>query len=279
MKIYQLKTALILLLLVLGVTLNAQDKDAKDKLAELKGKVEKVTIKVDGRDVVFEGKEAERIAKLAKATGESKTFVFTTDDKGTHSGTVKLVEGVDLADKEFDVKVVPGAKKRVKIFKSGGDTKFDVIASDEIDLKTDGDQKKVKVEIKDGKKNITVTTVKDGKEETKTYEGEEAEKFLKEEGGNGKVKVFVKKIGEDDELEGDNVFYFNDNSNGGGCGCCCKSSCNRGGKKEVRIMHGGKGNMMWRMKSDDSDEKEVHVIVEKKKDLKESKETKKEEKK
>lgn len=44
-------------------------------------------------------------------------------------------------------------------------------------------------------------------------------------------------------------------------------------------MHGGKGNMMWRMKSDDSDEKEVHVIVEKKKDLKESKETKKEEKK
>lgn len=269
MKINQLKTAIIMLLLVLGITINAQDKEAKDKLADLKGKVEKVTIKVDGKDVVFEGKEAERIAKLAKATGEAKTFVFTSEDGKEHSGAVKVVEGVRLADKDFDVKIVPGAKKRVKIFKSGGDEKFDVMETDGFDWKADGNQKKVKVEVKDGKKNITVTTNKDGKEETKTYEGEEAEKFLKEQEGDGKVKVIMKKIGDEDvediDIDADHMIMFNKRIDGGGCNCCC---------------NGGKGNMMWKMMDDDSDEKEVRVIVEKKADKKkEVKEVKKEEKK
>ena len=256
-KINQLKTALIMLFLVLGVTLYAQDKEAKEKLADLKGKVEKVTIKVDGKDVVFEGKDAERIAKIVKATGESKAFVFSTDE--------------DEA---------PGMKKRVKIYTSGGDSKFDVVTSDDFDWKADGDQKKVKVEIKDGKKNITVTTNKDGKEETKTYEGEEAEKFLKDQGEDGKVKVFMKKIGEDDCEGEDHIIMLNKKIGGGECGCCCKGG---GGMSHMKMMRGGKGNMMWKMMDDDSDENEVHVIVEKKtdmkKELKETKETKKEEKK
>ena len=261
-KINQLKTALIMLFLVLGVTLYAQDKEAKEKLADLKGKVEKVTIKVDGKDVVFEGKDAERIAKIAKATGESKTFVFSSDENEA-----------------------PGMKKRIKVFTSGSDSKCNVVTSDDFDWKADGDQKKVKVEIKDGKKNITVTTNKDGKVETKTYEGEEAEKFLKDQGEDGKVKVFMKKLGDDDcedtECEDeDHVVMFNKQIGGGECGCCCKGG---GGMSHMKMMRGGKGNMMWKMMDDDSDENEVHVIVEKKtdmkKELKETKETKKEEKK
>lgn len=260
-KINQLKAALIMLFLVLGVTLYAQDKEAKEKLADLKGKVEKVTIKVDGKDVVFEGKDAERIAKIAKATGESKAFVFSTDEDNA-----------------------PGMKKRIKVFTSGSDSKFDVVTSDDFNWKADGDQKKVKVEIKDGKKSITVTTNKDGKEETKTYEGEEAEKFLKEQGEDGKVKVILKKLGDDDcedvECEdGDHVIMFNKKISGGECGCCCKGGS---GMSHMKMISGGKGNMMWKM-MDDDDEKEVQVIVEKKmdkkKELKETKETKKEEKK
>lgn len=262
MKINQFKTALIMLFLILGITLNAQDKVAKDKLDALKGKIEKVTVKVDGKDVVFEGKDAERIAKLARVTGETKAFVFSTDDD--------------------DAK---GMKKRVKVIAHGGDEKFDIVTSDDFNWKADGDQKKVKVEIKDGKKSITVTTNKDGKEETKTYEGEEAEKFLKDQGEDGKVKVFMKKLGddecEDNECEDeDHVVMFNKKIGGGECGCCCKGG---GGMSHMKMMHGGKGNMMWKMMDDDSDEKEVHVIVEKKadkkKELKETKETKKEEKK
>jgi hypothetical protein len=262
-KINQLKTALIMLFLVLGITLNAQDKEAKDKLADLKGNVEKVTIKVDGKDVVFEGKEAERIASLAKATGEAK-----------------LVQGFKL-----DESALSSAKKHVRIFKNGGDKQFTVISSDDLDMKAGENEKKVKVEIKDGKKNITVTTKKDGKEETKTYEGEEAEKFLSTEGGDGRVKVIMKKVGDDEcESEDDeNVIVFNKKIDSGGCNCCCKSSCKSGGMNHIKMMHGGKGKMMWKMMDDDSDEKEVHVIVEKKvdkkKELKETKETKKEEKK
>lgn len=263
-KIFQLKTALIVLFLILGITLNAQDKEAKDKLADLKGKVEKVTIKVDGKDVVFEGKEAERIAALAKATGEAK-----------------LVHGFKL-----DESAMSGAKKHVRIFKNGGDKQFTVISSDDLDMKAGENEKKVKVEIVDGKKNITITTNKDGKEETKTYEGEEAEKFLKEDGGDGNVKVIVKKLGDDDECDSegtDHMIFFDEKTYGGGCSCCCKNSCNSKGKSHMKMMHGGKGKMMWKMMDDDSDGKEVHVIVEKKvdkkKELKETKETKKEEKK
>ncbi len=257
-KINQLKASLVILFLVLGITLNAQE--AKDKLADLKGKVEKVTIKVDGKDVVFEGKEAERIATLAKVTGEAK-----------------LVQGFKL-----DESAMSGAKKHVKIFKGGGDKQFTVISSDDLDMKAGENEKKVKVEIVDGKKNITITTNKDGKEETKTYEGEEAEKFLREEGGDGNVKVIVKKLGDDDkgDSEGaDHMIFFNEKADNGGCNCCCKNSCNSEGKSHMKMMHGAKGKMM----DDDSDEKEVHVIVEKKvdkkKELKETKETKKEEKK
>ncbi|MFA7421812.1 MAG: hypothetical protein WCZ90_19165 [Melioribacteraceae bacterium] len=257
----QFITSLIMLFLALGISLNAQDKEAKDKLADLKGKVEKVTIKVDGKDVVFEGKEAEQIAKLARVTGKTHAFAFSTDDD------------------------TPGTKKRIKIFTNDGDEHFNVMTSDKLDWEGDGDQKKVKVEIKDGKKNITVTTKKDGKEETKTYEGEEAEKFLSTEGGDGTVKVIMKKVG-DDECESEdaeNVIVFNKKIDGGGCNCCCKSSCKSGEMNHIKMMHGGKGKMMWRMMDDDSDEKEVHVIVEKKvdkkKELKETKETKKEEKK
>lgn len=258
-KINQLKTFLILLFFVLGISLNAQDKEVKNKIADLNGKVEKVTIKVDGKDVVFEGKEAERIAAMAKATSGKKIVQgFKIDEADlAHSGKLKEVEGFKLEE-------------------------FDWTAKE--------DQKKVKVEIKNGKKSVTVTTNKDGKEETKTYEGDEAEKFLSKDAGDGGVKVIMKKIGGDDECENeDHMVFFEKEIDKDGCTCCCKNSFKNasknhmkmmhGGKGNVKIMKGGKGSMMWKMKNDESDEKEVRVIIEKKKDLKETKETKKEEKK
>jgi len=272
MKQNLLKTAAIILLVILGISLNAQDKNVKDKLAELNGKVEKVTIKVDGKDVVFEGKEAERIVKLAKATGEANTFIFKSADGKTFSTSAKAVEGINLDEKEFDVKVLPGAKKRVKVFKGEGSGNVQVITGDDLDWKTDGGKKKVEVKIKDGKKSVTVTTNKDGKEETKTYEGDEAEKFINEEGGDGSVKVIMKKV-DGDEFEDDNIMVF---STSNYANCCCKSKCNTSGKKHISIKRGGKGNMMWKMNKCDLDEKEVHVIIEKKKDVKETKENKKE---
>ncbi|KAF0150555.1 MAG: hypothetical protein FD143_2558 [Ignavibacteria bacterium] len=248
MKINCLKTTVIMLLVVLGVALNAQEKETKDKLANLKGKIEKVTIKVDGKDVVFEGKEAEQIAKIAKAAGVIKALAVTTDEE--------------------DV-TVSGKKKKIKIYTSGGASCCVANTCEDIDLKKDGVQKKVKVEIKDGKKNVTVTTSKDGKEETKTYVGEEADKFIAEEGGDGKVKVIMKKVCGDETTDKDHLICVDKNIKDS----CCKNYCKHCGKEQAKIKQCGKGNIKWKMKCSDSNDKEVHIIIDKKKDTKESKET------
>lgn len=250
MKISQLKTAIIMLLVVLGIALNAQEKETKDKLDNLKGKVEKVTIKVDGKEVVFEGKEAERIAKAAKAANGSKAFVFTMDEN-------------DLLS--------PCKKKRVKIFKSDGDSCSGVCSSDETELKPDRKNKEVKVKIIDGAKSVTVTTKKDGREETKTYTGEEAEKFIEENGADGKVKVMVKKLGDEESACKDHLIHFNKRIGDNCCKCCCISSCCKSSEKQIKCSSGDKGNIKWKVKCDDSNEKEVHIILEKKKDVKNSK--------
>ena len=54
----------IILLALFSIAISAQDKEKPNsKMDQLKGKIEKITVKVDGKDVVFEGKEAEKLAK------------------------------------------------------------------------------------------------------------------------------------------------------------------------------------------------------------------------
>jgi len=63
-------------------------------------------------------------------------------------------------------------------------------------------EKKVEVEVEDGVKKVTVTTTKDGKEEVKTYEGDEAEKYFKKKNKKKShgYKIF-KSNGNDDLIE------------------------------------------------------------------------------
>lgn len=180
------------LLGIFSLTLFAQDKkdDLDKKLDQLKGKVEKLTVKVDGKDVVFEGKEAEELVKKLKTFGKLPNMVWLSDEEGKFEG------------------------KDGKVFMYRFNKK-----DGEIDDDTKGEEnKKIEVKIENGNKKITVTTIKDGKEETKTYEGEEAEKFLKENEKGGKVKIMI----DDDSKLGNHMIFFNkkldDNNN---C-CCCK---------------------------------------------------------
>ena len=76
-----------------------------------------------------------------------------------------------------------------------------------------GIEKDVKIEIKDGVKKITETTTENGEKSVKVYEGEEAEKYLKENNENEKhirikhkmkdgskhKKVIIKEIIEEEE--------------------------------------------------------------------------------
>ncbi|NMB81104.1 MAG: hypothetical protein GYA14_04745 [Ignavibacteria bacterium] len=197
--------AFFFLLGIFSLTLFAQDKkdDLDKKLDQLKGKVEKLTVKVDGKDVVFEGKEAESLAKKLRTFGKMPNMVWLSDE-----------------DSEFEGK--DGNVMMYRFNKLGKEFKVGAVGEE---------NKKVEVKIDDGKKKVTVTTTKDGKEETKTYEGEEAEKFLKENEKVGKFNIMVN----DEDGMGDRMIFFNkklDDDNG--C-CCCK------GRMSMKHLSPGKG--------------------------------------
>ncbi len=165
---------------LINIVLFAQDKKSEldSKLDQLKGSVEKITVKVDGKEVVFEGDDAERLSKGLKFFSKKPHMTWTSVDEDFESGDGKVM-----------------------MYKFHGDDK-------------DADSKEVEVKIEDGKKIVKVTTTKDGKEETKVYEGEEAEKFLKENEKGDKFKIHINS-GESED--GDVVFF----SNKGGGDCCC----------------------------------------------------------
>lgn len=165
----------IILLGLFSLTLFAQEKEeGKSKLDQLKGKVEKITVKVDGKDVVFEGEDAQKMAdkmKSEKRIRVSSSGDFEHFEEG--DGKVMMFRSKAKAG-DFDVKV--------------------------------GDMtKKVNVEDKDGKKVVTITTMRDGKEETKTYEGDEAEKFLNERKG---MKHITVTMNDDEDMSKDHMACF-----------------------------------------------------------------------
>ena len=206
----------IVIILTLGLfsmAIFAQEKDeTKSKLDNVKGKIEKLTIKADGKDVVFEGKDAEKLVGMLKGNTHKEIMI-----KGMDGKTMKMGGG------------------NVVMFRS---------KDNNADEKDGENKKNVKVEVNDNGKKITVTTMKDGKEETKVYEGEAAEKFLKEENG---MKHFNIKIDSDENMPKDHVMFYKQ-MDGNSCGCCCGS-----GKKMMMRKHSsGKG-----MK---------HIIIEEKED-------------
>jgi hypothetical protein len=213
--------AVIFLFGIFSLTVLAQDKkDQLDsKLDQLKGKVEKLTVKVDGKDVVFEGKDAEDLAKKLRTFGKMPKMHWLSEEDGE-------LEGED---------------GNVMIYKfRKNDDDFDWTAKGE-------DNKKIEVKIEDGKKKVSVTTFKDGKEETKTYEGEEAEKFLKENQKAGKFKIMV----DGDSGMKDHMMLFerklDDDQNC--CGCCR-------GKMKMKHFSPGKKIIIERVEKDLKDVKE-----------------------
>lgn len=232
-----IKLAAFVLFLVLGFSLYAQEKNEfKDKLKSLDGKIEKVTIKVDGKDVVFEGKDAEKLVEIVKP-GDHKKMVWVSSGPGS--------------------KLMHMGGNKMKVFSMTDEDDFEFGDGN-------GDQKKVKVEIEDGKKKVTVTTMKEGKEETKTYEGEEAEKMLKEEGATKKFNIKIDD--EDCELQDHMIMMRSHSGIGSGCGKCC---CGGGHSWSVGSKH------MIIKEFDGDDDKDVQVIIKKKKDKEEKKEVKK----
>jgi len=166
-------TGFITLLFI--ANLNAQEK-LNEKIKKIDGTVDKVTITSDGKEYIFEGTEAEQLFKKMKSNN-SQSFVWNSSDDSTKKKVIILD-----ADRDEDMIEVESGAENVVIVKIDGD--FDDIE--------EGIQKKVKVEVEDGNKTVTVTTKENGEEKTEVYEGKEADEYIeKMKSENGEINISV----------------------------------------------------------------------------------------
>jgi len=153
--------ACLTLMLIFTTSNYAQDLD--DQIKQIDGSIDKITIISDGEVYTFEGEDAEKLFKRMKSS-KSQSFAWHTSDDGSNKTKIVVVE--KHGDKE--VIELDGEDEDVFIIKS----------DDDFEWNTDGLQKKVKVEIENGEKKVTVTTNENGEETTEVYEGEEADEYI-----------------------------------------------------------------------------------------------------
>jgi len=148
--------------LVINANLNAQEK-LNDKINKIDGEIQKITITADGKEYLFEGDEAEKLFKNMKRSS-SHSFVWNTSDDESTKKKVIILD----ADGENEVIEIESEDDNVYIIKKDRD----------MDSESDGITKKVKVEVEEGNKKVTVTTKENGEEKTEVYEGKEAEEYI-----------------------------------------------------------------------------------------------------
>ena len=146
--------------ILLSTSLSAQD--LNEKIKDIEGEVNKITITTEEGVYNFEGDDAIKLFKKMKSSGNS--FVWhSTDEDGK-----KKIVFLDSDKAEHHMEI------------SEGDDEELIIISENIDKEADGISKKVKVEVEDGNKKVTVTTKENGEEKTEVYEGDEADKYIEE---------------------------------------------------------------------------------------------------
>ena len=151
--------------------------DVNEKMKDIIGEVNKITITTEKGEYTFEGEDAIQLFKKMKSSGNS--FVWHSGEK---DGEKKIVF-LDSNNEEHHIEVF------------GGDDEDVFIISEDIDGEIDDMHKKVKVEIEDGNKKVTVTTKENGEEKTEVYEGDEADEYIKKmkEKHHGDMDIFIEK--------------------------------------------------------------------------------------
>ena len=177
------KTLFVITLILIPFFLsNAQTEESKtkDKIKNIKGEIEKITIVADGDEHVFSGEEAAELFEKIKSGKHKNVTVKVLDRDGDDEKNIWVVKG----DDHINLTTVIEDEYEFEFEEEG----------------EEGDKvnKEIKVEIEDGEKRVEVTTTKDGKETTEVFEGEEAEEFLKNSKHDKKFNI---KIYDDSDLE------------------------------------------------------------------------------
>ncbi|MBT8380184.1 MAG: hypothetical protein KJN64_13235, partial [Ignavibacteria bacterium] len=151
--------------------------DLKEKIKSVEGEVSKIIITTNEGEFTFEGDDAVKLFKKMNASANSFVWHSTEMD-----GKKKIVF-LDSNDEEHKVEIYEGDDEEM------------VIISEDIDEEIDGMRKKLKVEVENGNKKVTVTTNENGEEKTEVYEGDEADKYIKEmnEKHSSDMDIFIEK--------------------------------------------------------------------------------------
>ena len=117
----------------------------------------------------------------------SNSFVWHSDEK---DGKKKIVF-LDSDNEEHHVEVF------------GGDDEDLIIISEDVHEDMEGMHKKINVEVKDGNKKVTVTTKENGEEKIEVYEGDEADKYIKEmnEKHGDDMDILIEKDSDDGKVK------------------------------------------------------------------------------
>jgi len=181
----------------------------------------------------------------------------------------KITVKVDGKDVVFEGKE---AERLVERFKAGRiEKRIRITDGDDIinenGNKPDGEKKKVTIEISDGKKIVTVTTTKDGKDEVKVFEGEDAEKYLRKEEHANHMRIMT----DDEDMPMPHhrgmMMRMDDED---GCCCCChrhRMPPPLMHRRKIMIKHVDK-NCMKNDKGMDKDCKSMDKEIDKNKDPK-----------
>jgi len=207
-------------------TVSFTGKEAEEILKKLKKKENKFVFSVD-RDDVFDKHhdvmffsdddnifdvDKDGLSKKVKVeiiNGKKEATIETTKDG---KKTVEKLKGKEAEEylkknkvrsKTFSWKDKDGKKIKMKRFKvkSGNNVWFDKDDGDVIILKNkkkkhfkhnDSVEKEIKINVKNGKKEVTVTTTKDGKKIVKTYKDKDDEKYLEKLEHDDDITVDIK---------------------------------------------------------------------------------------
>lgn len=198
-----LVTVLLIIFFAAGSAFSQDEKNLKKKLKEVEGKAEKITIKTDEGEYTFEGDDAEKL--LSRMKKRSNHFSFNTpgvhlDHPGFNDDSLSF-----FIEKHLNDSVFVSMKKMHKNFPKPDKNhfKFRIFEDkDEFEVFGEGEKnyKKVIVEDEDGEKVVTITTSKDGEEETEVLKGKEAEEYLEnqnhfdfEDEDETETKIIIKK--------------------------------------------------------------------------------------
>ena len=140
----------------------AQEK-LKDKIEKIEGSVEKIVITSDGKDYTFQGNEAKELFDKIKKKS-SYNFVWTTSDSAAGNENVYIIK-TNGNDKEIEIE-------------SEGENKIILKTDKDFDSDIKGIKKKVKIEVENGNKKVTVITKENGEEKTEVYKGKEADEYI-----------------------------------------------------------------------------------------------------